>query len=325
MDTVRALNDWLHTHKKQTIGLLLGAILLFGGLYAFFLHNRVSTTAFRVRESHMDEQDFYAYVDEHGSELSFSLQSPGALTDDVESALLDGREALDEGLYTWVDEEYEETHVVLVGEDEDLVSGIYGVHKEGDDVLIGWSSENWQTAGDIRTHIVHLVIDDVLDTSENDFHIVDVDIDEDVSEHVTIPVGGEPLSEAEQAEIDEQIERDREYAEIMSSYLNDELGLTFDEWQSLTAAELDEKAKDAGFASLSELNDHIVSQVVPEYNISIDEELEDLYQLYFGRSMAEMAALDGEAYRAVIDSSSISQEEFQSMVDDIIEAHEPAS
>lgn len=322
MDKVKQAKEWVMTHKKQSVGLVICAVLLFVTGYALFLHNRVSTTSFRVRQSSMDEEDFYDYADEHGSELSFSLQSPGVLTEEVEQALLDGRESLGEGIYTWVDEDYEETHVVLVSEDEDLVSGIYGVHKEGDDVLIGWSSENWQTEGNSRTHIVHLVIDDMLDESENQFHLVDVNIEDDVSELVTIPIGGEPLSEEEEAEIEAQLDRDRVYVETMTSYFSTEMGLTFEEWQGLPLDEQEEKAQEAGFDSLSDLNHFLDEQVAPEYTINIDAELEALYQRYFGLSLAEMAELDGEAYRAVIDASDLTQEEFQEMVSDIIDQKE---
>ena len=312
--------EWVRANKKRVAGMVGCAFVLLLGVYFLFIHNRVSTTPFRVMQSDMEEERFYDYVEENGAELSFSLQSPGILTDEVKEALLDGRDELDEGIYTWVDEEYEETHVVLVGE-ADKVSGIYGVHREGDDILIGWSSEDWQTDGP-RAHIVHLVIDEMLDDSSNRFHLVDVDMSDEVAEQVMIPTGVDTLSEEEVAEIEASVERDRAYSELMTSYFSSEFGLTFEEWQGLPNEAQVEKAQEAGFDSLVEFDAYLNETVAPEYNISIDDELDELYQRYFGRSMQEMAELDGEAYREVIESSAISQEEFQEMVNDIIDAKE---
>ena len=314
------IKKWIQSNKKQTVGMLLGIALLFG-LYFLFLHERVSTTSFRVVQSDMDEESFYDYVEDNGSELSFSLQSPGMLTDEVKEALLNGRDDLEEGIYTWVDEEFDETHIVLVGE-EGKVSGIYGVHREGDDVLIGWSSEDWNTSGSVDTHIVHLVIDERLDDSSNKIHLVNVDMADDISENVVIPTGNDPISEEELAEIEATVERDREYSELMTGYFSSEFGMTFEDWQGLTESEQLEHAQSAGFDTLGELETYLAETVAPQYNITIDDELDQLYQRYFGRTIDEMAELDGEEYRAVIDASSISQEEFQTIVDELIEEKE---
>lgn len=316
------IKERIQSNKKVTIGLVISVVLLLG-LYFLFLHNRVSTTPFRVSQSDMGEEQFYEYVEENGAELSFSLQSPGMLTDEVKEALLNGEGELEDGIYTWVDDEFDETHIVLVGE-EGKVSGIYGVHREGDDVLIGWSSEDWETSGanSDTTHIVHLVIDEILDDSNNKIHLVDVDMADEVSDLVTIPTGGDSMTDEELAEAEENLARDQEYAELMTGYFSSEFGVTFDEWQALTDSEQLKKANEAGFESLDALEVYIAENVASQYNINIEDELDQLYQHYFGRTIEEMAELDSEEYLAVIDASAISQEEFQDLVNELIEEKE---
>lgn len=314
--------EWLYKNRKKLSVIGAGALLLFGCIYFLLIHNRVSTTSFRVAQSDMEEEQFYTYVEENASELSFSLQAPEMLTDEVKEGLLDGRDALTDGIYTWVDDEYDETHVVLVG-DKGKVSGIYGVHKEDDNVLIGWSSEDWQTDGSSTSHIVHLVLDEVIDESDNQFHLVDVDMADEVSENVVIPTGeSASLSDDELAEIDEEMDEQTAYSELMTEYFSAAFELTFGEWQALPDDEKEALVHDAGFDSVSDLEGYLAETVAADYNISIDAELEQLYQRYFGRSMQDMAELTGEEYREVIDTSAISQEEFQDMVNAIIDQKE---